>query len=53
MAEENDIFEVFNLGEFLSDDEISFDFRQLLKNDEDEEYEEQMVRVQEPNVDPF
>ena len=53
MAEEDDIFEVLNLDDLLSDDENSFDFQQLLESDEDEEYEEQVVRVQEPNLDPF
>jgi hypothetical protein len=52
MEEVKDVFEVFNLNNISSDDEIDFNFP-LLLDSKGEEDEDQPGIVEEANVDPF
>lgn len=52
MADADDFFEVLNLDDLSTDDEILFHFPLLLKGNKKED-EEQVERIQETNLDPF
>lgn len=52
MADANDFFEVLNLEDLLTDDEILFDFPLLLKSNKELD-EEQVEKIQETNLDLF
>ena len=52
LLEVGDIFEVLNLDDFLSEDDLDIDFLPFLEGDEEDDDREQVVEIVESNLDP-